>query len=390
MKGRILHIAPTPFFADRGCHIRIEGIVNCLRELGYENTVCTYHHGRDVDRIDTKRISTIKGYTKTEAGPSFYKIWADWKLLWLCVRCAWREKPVAVHAHLHEGLFIAQLLCLILFWRAVPIVGDMQGSLSGELDSHGSFKKTGFLRRPTRWIEEFLLKTADHLVCSSTQCLEKIRSEFGIADKKISLAQDGANPSPEISRVESEILRERLGIPDHKTVVIYTGALLDSKGVGKLRAVIKRCATYPEIHFLVVGYPVENMTPFISKYSLEDNCTLTGQVDFAQLPQYLSIGDIGIDPKQSDAGEGSGKMLNYMASGLPIAAFETVNNREFLPTGTLLAATTAELADLVKALHESRPLRDQAGKSNHQHFIEHYSWKTTRIQLDTVYRKLLD
>jgi glycosyltransferase involved in cell wall biosynthesis len=389
MKGKVLHIAPTPFFSDRGCHIRIEGIVNCLRELGYENTVCTYHHGRDVDRIDARRIKPIKGYTQTEAGPSGYKLWADWRLLWLCVRQAWKDKPVVIHAHLHEGLFIAQIVCLILFWRTVPIIGDMQGSLGGELDAHGSFKKKGFLRRPVRWIEEMLMVTADHIICSSTQCLEKIKSEFNVLDKKISLAQDGANPSPEISRVETEILRERLAIPKERTIVVYTGALLDSKGVGKLRAVIKRCATYPELHFLIVGYPVENMTPFIEKYALQDNCTLTGQVDFSVLPQYLSLGDIAIDPKQSDAGEGSGKMLNYMAAGLPIAAFETVNNRQFLPTGTLLAATTAELADLVKALHESRPLRNQTGKSNEIHFIEHYSWKTTKSQLDNTYRDIL-
>ena len=389
MKGKILHIAPTPFFSDRGCHIRIEGIVNCLRELGYSNTVCTYHHGREVDRIDTVRIKTIKNYTQTEAGPSRYKLWADWKLLWVCVGQAWREKPVAIHAHLHEGLLIAQLVCLILFWRTVPIIGDMQGSLEGELDSHGSFQRFGIIRKPVKWIEQALMVTADYIICSSSHCLEKIKSEFEIPDRKISLVQDGAKLATPVSKVESDLLREKLAIPLEKTIVIYTGALLDSKGVGKLRAVIKRCATYPELHFLVVGYPTENMIPFIDKYNLRDHCTLTGQVEFSALSQYLSIADIAIDPKQSDAGEGSGKMLNYMASGLPIAAFETSNNRQFLPTGTLLAATTAELADLVKALHESRPLRNQGGQANLEHFIEHYSWKTTKSQIDAVYRKLL-
>lgn len=389
MKGKILHIAPTPFFSDRGCHIRIEGIVNCLRELGYENTVCTYHHGREVNRVDTVRIKPIKNYTQTEAGPSRYKLWADWRLLWVCLGQAWRDKPVAIHAHLHEGLMIAQIICLILFWRTVPIIGDMQGSLGGELETHGAFKKMGLLRKPIKWIEQVLMVTADHIICSSSHCLEKIKSEFEIPDKKISLAQDGANSATAVTRVETELLREKLGIPLDRTVVVYTGALLDSKGVGKLRAVIKRCTTYPDIHFLIVGYPVENMTPFIKKYQLDDNCTLTGRVEFSMLSQYLSIGDIAIDPKQSEAGEGSGKMLNYMAAGLPIAAFETSNNREFLPMGTLLAATTAELADLVKALHESRPLRAQSGRSNLDHFVEHYSWKTTAAQLDTVYRELL-
>ena len=38
---------------------------------------------------------------------------------------------------------------------------------------------------------------------------------------------------------------------------------------------------------------------------------------------------------------------------------------------------------------ESRPLRDQSGKINLDYLIAHYSWETTKAQLDTVYRKLL-
>ncbi|MFW2404279.1 MAG: glycosyltransferase family 1 protein, partial [Gammaproteobacteria bacterium] len=77
MIPRVLHIAPTPFFADRGCHIRIRGIVGGLAERGYENLVCTYSIGRDVEGVQTRRCATIPGYTKTEAGPSAFKYVAD-------------------------------------------------------------------------------------------------------------------------------------------------------------------------------------------------------------------------------------------------------------------------------------------------------------------------
>ena len=39
---RVLHIAPTPFFSDRGCHIRIDGIVNALNRC---DTPGSPHHG---------------------------------------------------------------------------------------------------------------------------------------------------------------------------------------------------------------------------------------------------------------------------------------------------------------------------------------------------------
>jgi len=110
MKKTILQIAPTPFFSDRGCHIRIEGIVRCLSQLGYNNTVCTYHHGREVDSVKTKRIKAIANYTQTAAGPSKYKLLADWRLLVLCIKEYHRLKPDVIHAHLHEGLLIGLIV----------------------------------------------------------------------------------------------------------------------------------------------------------------------------------------------------------------------------------------------------------------------------------------
>ena len=212
----VLHIAPTPFFSDRGCHIRIEGIVDCLAELGYQNLVCTYHHGRDVPSVKTSRISTIKNYTKTEAGPSKYKLWADWKLLWLVVKEIRRTKPAVIHAHLHEGLMIGLVAKTLLFWKKIPLVADMQGSLLGELETHGSFKKNGWLRWPVKAVETGLMFFAKTIVCSSLHSLEKIKTEFNLNDAKISLVQDGARVVPRLSESDRLALRAQIGLPENK------------------------------------------------------------------------------------------------------------------------------------------------------------------------------
>ena len=74
---------------------------------------------------------------------------------------------------------------------------------------------------------------------------------------------------------------------------------------------------------------------------------------------YLLCSDIAIDPKNSDAGEGSGKMLNYLAAGLPVIAFDTANNREFLPEQTKLAANEDELAVNLAELTKNQALRKE-------------------------------
>ncbi|RBP49624.1 glycosyltransferase family 4 protein [Arenicella xantha] len=388
-KINILHIAPTPFFSDRGCHIRIEGIVRCLSNLGYENTVCTYHHGRDVATVDTRRITPIKNYTQTAAGPSKYKLWADWKLLWLTVSECRRAKPRAIHAHLHEGLMIGFIVKLLFFWRGIRLIADMQGSLVGELDAHGSFKKRPYLRWPTHLIERGLMWSADAIICSSSHSLEKIQSEFSIPHSKISLAQDGADHSAPLDPRRRKQLVELYELPSDKPIIVYSGALLDSKGLQELKDVIVGCQKVAALHWLIIGYPTGSLRLFLREHGLESSCTLTGQVDFETLPNLLRLADIAIDPKLSNAGEGSGKMLNYLASGLAVAAFDTQNNREFLPTGTPLAASSKDMVKLLLKLSSRAKIVEQLAANNFQHFEQHYSWSVTQRQLDQVYTSQL-
>ncbi len=382
----VLHIAPTPFFSDRGCHIRIEGIVNCLADLGYENLVCTYHHGREVAHVDTSRISTIKNYTKTEAGPSKYKLWADWKLLWLTVKEIRRTSPAVIHAHLHEGLMIGLIAKALFFWKDIFLIADMQGSLVGELETHGSFDNKAWLKWPVRAIEASLMFFAKTIVCSSHHSLEKLKTEFNLNDAKVSLVQDGANMAESLSPEERMSLRTELGLPLDKRVIVYSGALLASKGLNELKQLISLLCKHAKVHFLIVGYPVDDLEAYLQQHNLTELCTLTGQVEFEKLPNLLKLADIAVDPKMSNAGEGSGKMLNYLACALPVMAFKNQNNHEFLPAETTLAKSVDEMAQQIEQVLEYEDKIHEMGASNLAHFKQHYSWDKTKAQLQVVYR----
>lgn len=387
---KILHIAPTPFFSDRGCHIRIAGVVKSLEELGYDNIVSTYHHGRDVDGIETKRIAPIRAYTQIEAGPSKHKLLADWRLLWLVVREMRRTKPDALHAHLHEGLMIGLVAKVLSFWRYTPLVGDMQGSLFGELEAHGTFNKRPWLKMPVHAIEYVLLRSARVITCSSTHSREKFIANFKLRADKVFLVQDGAYAAEPLDAERITVLKKTNEVPDDKIIAIYTGALLDAKGLDMLKDVILRSKAAGNLHFLIIGYPTENLTPFLVEYGLMDICTLTGQVPFEYLKNYLNMADIAIDAKASEAGEGSGKMLNYLACGLPVIAFDTKNNRDFLPEGTQLAASSGDMAEQLQLWAQDPGLRVRIGANNLRHFTNEYSWQQTVRQLCGIYDNLLE
>ncbi|NCO98356.1 glycosyltransferase family 4 protein, partial [bacterium] len=80
---KILVIAPTPFFSDRGTHIRILEEALALEKLGHQVTIVTYHIGKDINteidtKIDVRRIRRLLfWYKKLEAGPDWQKVLLD-------------------------------------------------------------------------------------------------------------------------------------------------------------------------------------------------------------------------------------------------------------------------------------------------------------------------
>src|SRR5260370_37888047 len=86
---RILAIAPTPFFVDRGGHVQIYEQARALIKLGNTLELCTYHIGRDMPEIPIHRITNIPWYKKTDAGPSYQKLY----LMILLFFLSWRGVP---------------------------------------------------------------------------------------------------------------------------------------------------------------------------------------------------------------------------------------------------------------------------------------------------------
>ncbi|MCG8347519.1 MAG: glycosyltransferase, partial [Chloroflexales bacterium] len=126
---KILMVAPTPYFSDRGCHVQIFEVARSQRINGNDVHIVTYHLGRDIGDIPTHRTLHIPWYKKRSAGPSLHKLYLDILLMAKTLRVAIRFRPDILHAHLHEG---AALTIPIARMLGIPIVLDLQGSLTGE------------------------------------------------------------------------------------------------------------------------------------------------------------------------------------------------------------------------------------------------------------------
>ena len=356
---RILAIAPTSFFADYGCHVRILQQTLALQSRGHQVQLLTYPTGRDMARMEISRARGWPGLRGLQIGPHPAKIPLDVSLLAHSLAYTRRSRPDLVYAYLHEGALIGHFVARKL---GVPLLFDFQGSLAGELAGHGWLKSGRLAYRLARRVERWIHRRADAILCSSEHAVTALQQE-GDARRLSALPDcvDTAFFDPgRLNPASQATLRERLRIPPGREVVAYLGLLGEHQGISHLlRAAAVWPPDAPEVHFLVMGYPrVETYKRMAAQLGVGDRVTFTGKVAYEDAPLYLSLGDVAAAPKVSDS-EGHGKLLNYMAMRLPTAAFDTPVSREYL-------ADLGRYAPLGDAAALARALADLLASQNHR------------------------
>lgn len=385
---RILMIAPTPYFSDRGCHVRIFEEARALRSRGHEVRIVTYHLGRDVGGIPVTRIPRIPWYRKTEAGPSWHKPYLDVLLFFTALREARRFRPDILHAHLHEGAFIGAFLKPL---TRVPLLFDCQGSLCGELLDHGFVRRGGFLHQGFAMLERWIVRKADFIVTSSTPTATTLARELPGISAKLAPLPDGVDVEMFRPLPRDAALRERYGIPTDRRVVVYLGAMTEYQGVGLLLdALAGLAARRDDVHALLMGYPEEGYRRRAAELGLTGRVTFTGRIDYADAPRHLALGDIAVSPKLS-ATEANGKLLNYLACGLPCVVFDTPVNRELLGDVGVYAAY-GDAGALTRRLEElldgPERLAELAARSR-DHALSNHAWSQRIEVLEKAYAKMI-
>jgi len=381
---RVLMLAPTPFFGDRGCHVRILEEVRGLRPLGVEVLVATYHVGRDVPEVPAVRTPSLPWVRRLPVGFSIHKPYLDLLLLVTAARAARTFRPDVLHGHLHEGAALATLLGRRL---GRPAVADLQGSLTGELIDHHALPASGPLPRLSRAIERAILRGPARLLASSTSFARELRERWDAGDRVVPLP-DGVDPDVFRPGLPADDLRDALGLTG-KRIVVYLGVLTAYQGVDDLLAAWPAVvAALPDAHLLLMGYPNESRyRARVAAAGLGVSVTVTGRIDYAQAPRYLALGEVAISPKRS-ATEANGKLLNYMASGLATIAYDGPVSREilgeagvFVPLGDRVALGTAcagLLADAGERKWRGQALRERA--------VGEFGWPALAGRLAGVYR----
>ncbi|MEI7620961.1 MAG: glycosyltransferase family 4 protein [Candidatus Moraniibacteriota bacterium] len=391
---KILVIAPTPFFADRGTHIRILEEALALEKLGHQITIATYHIGSEIDasirtNISVRRIRRLLfWYKKLEAGPDWQKIILDLMLIRKAFNLARTEKPDLIHGHLHEGVAIGWLVRTALFWRKIKLVADFHGSLTGEMVSH-SYLRAGLLKKIFSFLERLLNNLGDFAITSSQENTQEIRQSRH--DKKVETILDGASLAHFQNLPDKQALRKEFELPADKTIVIYAGAMIANKGIGYLlEAIPQVLAQTPDVFFVLAGFPAEIVTQFVTKRNLQNDVRIISPLNYFEMPKILTASDLAIDPKDSLTRQASGKILQYMAAGLPVVCFERPNNRAYLEQGGQYAKEISAqgLTEAVLFLLENPQARMEKGRFN-QLRVKDFSWDISAEKIEAIYKQII-
>lgn len=385
---KIVMIAPTPFFADRGCHTKIYGEIIALQRLGHEVKLVTYGLGREIDGIETIRCFNFPWYKKLSAGPSVWKILLLPFIALKAKKTIKFYEPDIVHAHLHEGAFIAKFCSL--FHRKPRYIFDCQGSLSGEIVQHKFVKKGGIFYKFFVWLEKRI--DGWFPVITQSENLYQQLLNMGVPEDKIINVLDSVDTEMFIPREADIKLANKYHIDVAKPRILYMGMLEEYQGVDlMLESFQYICQKKEDAQLIIIGFPnIDKYKEMAKKLGIENNVIFTGKVKFEDTPRYLSLSSIAVAPKIS-VSEGDIKIYSYMAMKMGIVCFDRQISREILGDAGLFAKMkdARDLSVKILELIEDTDLTLRLGEKARKRAEEKLSADISARKIEGFYKSLV-
>lgn len=266
--------------------------------------------------------------------------------------------------------------------------------LSPEMYLAKGGKKNGFLHRGLLWLERMTFKTADILITTNQSHREIAMQRGGLASENVFIVRSG----PDFSRLqlmepEPELKR---GFP---YLACYLGEMCAQDGVDLLLQAINiliRDYQRRDIRFILIGGgpEVSTLNKLKSTLGLDEFVEFAGRISDADLCRYLSTADICLDPDPyTEWADKStmNKIMEYMAFGKPIVAFDLKENRFSAQDAAIYATPNdvGKFAELMIKLLDNPELCKAMGEAGRTRVINELAWEFSTPKLIKAYEKAI-
>jgi glycosyltransferase involved in cell wall biosynthesis len=159
--------------------------------------------------------------------------------------------------------------------------------------------------------------------------------ELGLPEGRVRVEHDGFESSRFIGVPAREEARAALGLPKEVPLAVYTGGLLEWKGVDLL---VDAARSLPGVYFAIAGGMEKDVRRLRARVGGLANVRIDGFQSPARVPLYLAAADLAVVPNRSRPAISARhtsplKVFEAMAAGVALVASDLPSLRELLEDG---------------------------------------------------------
>jgi glycosyltransferase involved in cell wall biosynthesis len=385
---KIAMLAACPFPTSQGSQVLIRELSEALVRRGHCLHIVTYHFGEPIEcpGLIIHRIPEIVRYNKYRSGPEIRKPLLDFLLMRKLEQIIRLEGIQIVHAHNYEAPLAAWPVCRK---HAIPLVYHSHNTMSDEFYTYFRLKiPQALARAAAHLMDRFIPRRADFIIAINPR-VARFLIEMGAPPSKIKYIPPGVNYG-EPSQADQAV-RVQYGLRDEQ-LILYVGNLDGYQRLDLLLdALPLALRTQNNAKFVLMsGSPCAAFKAEVQRRGLTQQCLIIENPTFEQVKAMLAHGSLAVNSRISWSGFPI-KLLNYMAAGLPIAAFAgaaqpVVNGI----TGILAAPGDAPaLARAIRELLVDSAKAQSMGREARRLAQREYSWIRIAADVERIYYRLL-
>jgi glycosyltransferase involved in cell wall biosynthesis len=255
-------------------------------------------------------------------------------------------------------------------------------------------KGNHFVHRVLIWLEKLSCRLADHVIATN-QSYKTMEMQRGhVWEEHITIVRNGPALT-KLQPVEPDPVLQEKG----KIIIGFAGTMGYQDGVDYLLRALHHLEVdlgRKDYYCVIIGKgdAWASLNVLASRLGLQDRVWLTGFIPDADLLKYLSTADICVDPDPSNPFNDRCtmiKMMEYMALGKPIVAFDLPEHRVTAQNAALYARSNDELdfAQRISELMDDPGRRRKMGKFGRERVEKDLAWSHQKHCLLEAYAKLI-
>ena len=215
--------------------------------------------------------------------------------------------------------------------------------------------------RAIRKAERFIYRNANWVSVNNPSLLRYV-IENGADEKRASVELPTLDVSHFTSVSSSSATRKDLGIPLNSRVIVYMGSFFYFSG---LPAVVRDFAHFSgaDDRLLLIGGGEQEveLRELVDSLNIQTKVIFTGFVAFDDLPGFLKLGDVAINPMERHAVSNyalPNKVIQYLAAGIPTVSTRLSGLQETLSDAQSLVIVETPEDVCLTALNLARRIPD--------------------------------